>query len=35
MNWQLEKRFTVTVMYEIESGTQDMLLSTKGKHVFS
>jgi hypothetical protein len=34
MNWHLEKRFTVTVMYEIESGTQDILLTTKGKHVF-
>jgi hypothetical protein len=34
MNWQLEKRFTVTVTYEVESGTQDMLLTSKGKHVF-
>lgn len=34
MNWQLEKRLTVTGMHEIESGTQDMLLTTKGKHVF-
>jgi len=34
MNWQLEKRFTVTVLYEIESGTQDTLLTTKGKHEF-
>jgi hypothetical protein len=30
-NWKLERKLTVTVMYETESGTLDILLSLKGE----